>query len=53
MALFEGFEKIRIKANGVSINLVRGQGIDCGHFLPEERPEETTAAVLEFLREIQ
>ena len=32
---------------------VRGRGIACGHFLPEERPEETTAAVLEFLRQIQ
>ena len=28
---------------------VRGHAIDCGHFLPEEAPEETTRAVLEFL----
>ena len=28
---------------------VRGKGIDCGHFLPEEAPEETTAALLSFL----
>ncbi len=28
---------------------VRGRALDCGHFLPEERPAETTAAVLEFL----
>lgn len=29
---------------------VRGQAIDCGHFLPEEKPEETLAALFEFLR---
>ena len=28
---------------------VRGHAIDCGHFLPEEAPEETTKAVLDFL----
>ena len=28
---------------------VRGQALDCGHFLPEELPEETTALLLEFL----
>ena len=28
---------------------VRGQGIDCGHFLPEEKPQETLAALQEFL----
>ena len=28
---------------------VRGQPIDCGHFLPEEAPEETAAAILKFL----
>ena len=28
---------------------VRGQGLDCGHFLPEEKPAETLAALLEFL----
>ena len=30
---------------------VRGQAIDCGHFLPEEAPEETTEALLTFLLE--
>ena len=30
---------------------VRGKGIDCGHFLPEERPQETAAALLAFLAE--
>ena len=30
---------------------VRGQAIDCGHFLPEEAPEETTDLLLAFLRE--
>ena len=28
---------------------VRGKGIDCGHFLPEEAPDETYAALREFL----
>jgi haloacetate dehalogenase len=28
---------------------VRGRPLDCGHFLPEERPEETTAEILTFL----
>jgi haloacetate dehalogenase len=28
---------------------VRGQAIDCGHYIPEERPEEFTAALLDFL----
>jgi len=27
---------------------VRGHGLDCGHFLPEERPAETLAALSEF-----
>ena len=34
-------------------NDVRGKGLDCGHFLPEELPEETTAELLEFLIERQ
>ncbi len=29
---------------------VRGHGIDCGHFIPEERPEETLAALLDFFQ---
>jgi len=29
---------------------VRGRGIDCGHFLPEEAPDETLAAVERFHR---
>ena len=28
---------------------VRGQALPCGHYLPEEAPEETLAALLEFL----
>ena len=28
---------------------VRGRALDCGHFLPEERPEETAAGILAFL----
>ncbi len=30
---------------------VHGQALDCGHFLPEERPRETLAALLPFLAE--
>ena len=29
---------------------VRGQALDCGHFLPEEAPAETAAALLAFFR---
>jgi haloacetate dehalogenase len=29
---------------------VRGHGLSCGHFLPEEAPDETAAALREFLR---
>ncbi|MFP3326062.1 alpha/beta hydrolase, partial [Planococcus sp. SIMBA_160] len=30
---------------------VRGEALDCGHFLPEEAPEATLQALLAFLRE--
>ena len=29
---------------------VRGQALDCSHFLPEERPEEISAALGDFFR---
>jgi haloacetate dehalogenase len=29
---------------------VRGQALECGHFLPEERPEEVSAALGDFFR---
>jgi haloacetate dehalogenase len=29
---------------------VRGRALDCGHYLPEERPDETAAALLAFFR---
>ena len=32
---------------------VRGKRLECGHFLPEEKPEETAAAVLGFLEELE
>jgi haloacetate dehalogenase len=28
---------------------VRGQAIDCGHFLAEEAPQETAREILDFL----
>jgi haloacetate dehalogenase len=28
---------------------VRGQGLDCGHFVPEEAPEQTISALRDFL----
>ena len=30
---------------------VRGYGLNCGHFLPEERPDEVAAALLDFYAE--
>ena len=30
---------------------VRGRSLDCGHFLPEEKPEETLQEILSFLTE--
>ena len=31
---------------------VRGRPLDCGHFLPEEKPEETLQEILSFLTEV-
>lgn len=31
---------------------LRGQALDCGHFLPEEKPTETLAALRSFFREV-
>jgi haloacetate dehalogenase len=31
---------------------VRGVAVDCGHFVPEERPRETLAAMRAFLKEV-
>ena len=31
---------------------VRGRGLDCGHFLPEERPEEVIEELFAFLAEV-
>jgi haloacetate dehalogenase len=30
---------------------VRGRALDCGHFLAEERPEQTTSELIAFLQE--
>ena len=32
---------------------VRGRGLECGHFLPEERPEETAAEVVGFVEGVE
>jgi haloacetate dehalogenase len=42
--MFDPIAAWREKAGDVS-----GQAIECGHFLPEERPQETLAALLAFL----
>lgn len=43
-ALYEPLEVWRERAADV-----RGRALDCGHFLPEERPEETAAELTGFL----
>ncbi|KAH8704743.1 putative epoxide hydrolase [Talaromyces proteolyticus] len=35
----------------VSTSTVEGKALDCGHYIPEERPEDVLASVLEFLVE--
>ena len=30
---------------------MRGKGLDCGHFLPEEAPQETAAELVNFFSE--
>ncbi len=35
---------------GYARDVARGAALDCGHFLPEERPEDTTRELLAFLR---
>jgi len=42
--MFDPIAAWREKATDVS-----GEAIECGHFLPEERPQETLAALLAFL----
>lgn len=37
------------RSYAASPDLVTGHALDCGHFLPEERPEETVRALLDFL----
>ena len=32
---------------------VRGRGLDCGHFLPEEKPDELTKELLAFLTDVE
>ncbi|HEY5293433.1 MAG TPA: hypothetical protein VIJ43_14085 [Burkholderiales bacterium] len=40
-AFFPGFERKQIQ--------VRGEALDCGHYLPEERPEEVARQLESFL----
>ena len=44
--LFDVVQTWREKATDV-----RGQPLPCGHFIPEEAPEELLAAILPFLQE--
>ena len=52
--MFSGL--IGVISNDMAIDLgtantlvyVRGRGIDCGHFLPEEKPDEVLAELLVF-----
>lgn len=37
------------RSYAASPDLVSGEALDCGHFLPEEAPAATTAALLDFL----
>lgn len=37
------------RSYAASPDLVTGEALDCGHFLPEEQPEATTAALRDFL----
>lgn len=37
------------RSYAASPDLVRGHPLDCGHFLPEERPAETSSALLQWL----
>ena len=46
--MFDPLACWREKAENVS-----GEALDCGHFLPEERPRETTEALLRFLEVAQ
>ena len=31
-------------------NEVAGKGLDCGHYIPEERPDELLVEILEFMK---
>lgn len=48
-ALFPGFEHAQIEVSGASINLVRGGALDCGHYLPQEQPNEVARELESFL----
>jgi hypothetical protein len=48
-ALFPGFERAQIQVSGASIHLVRGGALDCGHYLPEEQPDEVAREPESFL----
>lgn len=32
---------------------VRGRGLDCGHFVPEEKPDELTEVLLAFFDHVE
>jgi hypothetical protein len=48
-----GFRRLRTVADTLAVwggwaSDLRGQALDCGHFLPEEKPAETLAALRGF-----
>jgi pimeloyl-ACP methyl ester carboxylesterase len=51
---FQGFEEQHLSVGAVTLRVRTGgqpqaPALDCGHFIPEERPQETAEALRRFL----